>query len=92
MRGFNEQKDSLLNRINKVSVEGPGSIEDQLSQISTEIQSVSKSLHDAVMFLPSYSVKVRTEFGLFVISSCSRSNFNFICRFDKTKFVIWSVY
>lgn len=58
MKDFNARKDNLSTQISKLSLDSGVDVNEELSKISSEIQDISKSLHDAVMFLPSYSVKV----------------------------------
>ncbi|ODM99699.1 Tubulin-specific chaperone C [Orchesella cincta] len=57
MAKFNKTKEELAHQINELAA-GP-KLNDGLTAISTDIQKLSKTLHDAAMFLPSYSIKIR---------------------------------
>ncbi|CAL8111264.1 unnamed protein product [Orchesella dallaii] len=54
---FNKKKEELGQQIKELKA--GASLNEHLTKISTEIQKLSKSLHDAAMFLPSYSIKIR---------------------------------
>jgi len=56
---FSSKKTIICGRIEKLSSGTSCDVNDELTSVSNEIQKLNKSLHDSVMFLPSYSVKVR---------------------------------
>ncbi len=80
MKDFNARKDNLSTQISKLSLESGIDVNKELSKISSEIQNISKSLHDAVMFLPSYSVKV-VVFTIFLYSIFLYISLYFYLRF-----------
>lgn len=57
MTSFSKKKNELLAGIESLSNDAKD-VNERLNGISNEIQKLSKILHDAVLFLPSYSVKV----------------------------------
>jgi hypothetical protein len=56
---FNKKKEELGNKINELTPDLKDGVNEKLTSISGEIQKLSKELHDGVMYLPSYSVKIR---------------------------------
>ncbi|CAG7823149.1 unnamed protein product [Allacma fusca] len=56
---FVSKKDDLISKIE--TLKGCNDFQEQLSLLSKEIQKLSKSLHDSITFLPSYSIKKRQE-------------------------------
>jgi len=61
MTKFNRKKGELKLQINQLKPDLKAGINQELTSISGEIQKLSKLLHDAIMYLPSYSVKIRQE-------------------------------
>lgn len=61
---FNKKKGELTDQINSLTSK-ESSVAERLTTYSSEIQKLSKLLHDASMYLPSYSVKVSKLYSIF---------------------------
>jgi predicted PurR-regulated permease PerM len=61
MARFSKSRVELTSRIEelaKSTSEDVGMLNEKLTSVADEIKSISKTLHDAALFLPSYSIKV----------------------------------
>ena len=57
---FSKAKKLIVKRIDDLSLapDSAGDLNSKLTLISNDIQQMSSSLHDATLFLPSYTIKV----------------------------------